>query len=120
MNMRKFVEDHGLVLMEAAIIERLRRDSRLDLHPALANTPLIHDEAGRRALERCYRDYIDIALNAELPFVMTTPTWRANRERVEASGLNNRINRDAAQFMGSLRSAYAGSEDRIKIGGMIG
>ncbi|MCP3866699.1 MAG: hypothetical protein GY703_01095 [Gammaproteobacteria bacterium] len=42
-------------------------------------------------------------LDAGLPVILTTPTWRANRQRVEASGTHSAINQDAVGFMTALR-----------------
>ena len=83
---RAFLDRHELVLMEAAIVERLRRDSDVELHPLLVNAALLCDDAGRGALRRIYRDYVDIARQAGLPLLLCTPTWRANRERLEQAG----------------------------------
>ena len=46
------IKDNKLVLMEAAIVERLRRTKGLDLHPELVQAPLIYDETGRKELAR--------------------------------------------------------------------
>ena len=60
--------------MEAAIVEQLRRASGVALHPTLINAPLIYDQVGRVALAKIYQSYIDIALQAKMPFLMCTPT----------------------------------------------
>ena len=77
--MQQLLSDNSLILMEAAIVESLRRSSEVDLHPLLVNAPLIYEEAGRQALAKLYQNYIDIALAAKTPFLMCTPTWRANK-----------------------------------------
>lgn len=114
--MKTFLSDHSLILMEAAIVERLRRDDRVSLHPTLVNAPLIYDEAGRTTLRAIYQEYIDIALSTALPFIMCAPTWRANRARVAAAAAPSTINADAVLFIQELR----GDNPSIKIGGMIG
>lgn len=114
--MKKLLSDHPLILMEAAIVERLRRAEDVSLHPTLVNAPLIYDAAGRAALRAIYQEYIDIALSAELPFLMCTPTWRANRDRVAEAAVPSTINVDATIFMKELR----GDNPSIKIGGMVG
>ena len=60
--MQQILNDHKLVLMEAAIVELLRRSGEVELHPRLVNAPLIYEATGREALRRIYQSYIDIAL----------------------------------------------------------
>ena len=118
--MKSFIEEHDLILMEAAIVERLRRDSSIMLHPNLVHAPLIYDDKGKKELQRLYQGYISIAMKAELPFIMCTPTWRTNYERVMESQFNPNINYDAAGFMKNLRDAQGSGVTTIKIGGLIG
>ena len=117
---QQLIRDNRLLLMEAAIVEQLRRNSDIKLHPQLLNAPLIYDAQGRRELSGLYRRYWEIALAADLPFMMCTPTWRANRERVEHAGVNPSINGDAVFYLRSLRDAWDTAEGRVMIGGMIG
>ncbi|QHI69451.1 homocysteine S-methyltransferase family protein [Tichowtungia aerotolerans] len=107
---------HDLILMEAAVVERLRRCSGVSLHSTLVNAPLIYDEEGCAALSSIYREYMQVAEETGIPLILCTPTWRANRERVDASGVKGSINTDAVQFMRSLNS---GRTD-VRIGGMLG
>ncbi len=110
------LDNHDLVLMEAAIVEPIRRGGRVDLHPTLVNAPLIYSDAGRRELRSLYERYIAIADQAGLPLMLCTPTWRANRERVEQSGLPPTMNRDAVSFLQEIR----GVRETVGIGGLIG
>lgn len=118
--MRELLNDNDLVLMEASIVECLRRSGAVEFHPQLIHAPLIYDPAGRLALEGLYQSYIDIAADAEKPFLMFTPTWRANHARVTAAGMTATINVDAAHFLQALREKQGAQKDRIRIGGMIG
>ena len=106
--------------MEASIVESLRRSEDINLHPILVNAPLIYEEAGRRALNKLYQDYIDIALEAKRPFLMCTPTWRTNHSRVIETKIKPGINIDAVNFLKALRDSQAVGRENIKIGGMIG
>ena len=105
--------------MEAAIVERLRRADSISLHPDLVHAPLIYDDKGRKELQRLYQGYISIAMKAELPFIMCTPTWRTNFERVTESQVNSNINSDAVSFMKGLRDRQDTGETVIKIGGLV-
>ena len=66
--MNQTLKDNRIVLMEAAIVEQLRRSGGIKLHQTLSNAPLIYSRAGREALEGIYQGYIDIALGAGMPF----------------------------------------------------
>lgn len=67
------------------MVECLRRDASVALHPTLVNAPLVNDPAGRAALRPMVEEHIAIAEEAGVPFWMCTPTWRATRERIEAA-----------------------------------
>lgn len=118
--MQQLLNNNSLVLMEAAIVESLRRSSDIALHPLLVNAPLIYEEKGRKALSKLYQNYIDIALGAKIPFLMCTPTWRTNQERVAATGIKASINIDAVHFLQDLRESQNDGRENIKIGGLIG
>jgi len=106
--------------MEAAIVESLRRSSDISLHPLLVNAPLIYEETGRNALRKLYQNYIDIAIEAKTPFLMCTPTWRTNQERVSGTKTKASINIDAVHFLQDLRESQIDGQENIKIGGLIG
>ena len=123
--MKTIIEKNKLILMEGAVVERLRRSDKVNLHPLLVNAPLIYEEAGKLALEEIYQGYMDIALEAHLPFFMCTPTWRANQARIAESKAKTSINIDAVRFMKALGNAQKPDAQKpdghmIKIGGLIG
>lgn len=118
--MRQLLAEHALILMEGAITEQMRRAEHISLHPELSISTLIYDERGRSELERLYKDYLQVALDADLPFVMFTPTWRANFKRVRASGAPLHINADAAGFMKQIRDDCKTAKATILIGGLMG
>jgi S-methylmethionine-dependent homocysteine/selenocysteine methylase len=118
---RAFLDRHERVLMEAAIVERLRREFDVELHPVLVNAALPRDEAGRGALRRIYCEYVDVARQAGLPLLLCTPTWRANRERLEQAGVSADLNGDAVRFLKQIVAAEGGVETPpIFVGGLIG
>ncbi len=106
--------------MEAAIIERLRRNPLVELHPEIMNAPLIYDDAGKQAMYKIYEKYLNVSKELPIPFVICTPTWRTNKERVMNSSFSLRINQDAVQFMKEIRSVYGKNQSLIKIGGLLG
>lgn len=118
--MKQLLEKHPLILMEGAISERLRRAGHLRLQPDQLIAPLIYDQEGRAALQKLYCGYMEIAKAAQLPFVMLTPTWKANFERVSESGVDPDLNGDAVRFMKEVRDIYGAGNKEIKIGGLTG
>ncbi len=118
--MELILKNNDLVLTEGSIVERIKRESEVEIHPVLMNAPLIYDDIGRRQLSYIYDSYIDIAEDANIPFIMMTPTWRANKERVQSSDIDIRINQDCVKFMKEVREERGDFADNIKIGGMVG
>ncbi len=118
--MQDLINAHDKILMEGAIVEQLRHGTSAVLHPTLIHAPLIYDRQGRGDLAALYRGYLETALKANLPFLMCSPTWRTNFERVLNSGITTNINVDAVRFLQDIRNQYPHFSDRIKIGGMMG
>jgi S-methylmethionine-dependent homocysteine/selenocysteine methylase len=113
--MKDILNQHSLILMEAAIVEQLRRGAQLPLHHSLLNAALIYDDEGRAAMASLYQNYMDLAHQAGLPMLVCTPTWRASRDRVEGSDVSDSVNEDAVAFMREIRS-----HDEVYIGGLMG
>lgn len=106
--------------MEAAVVERLRRSNHITLHHSLVNAPLIYDQYGREELRKIYQEYVDVAIDAQLPILLLTPTWRANYKRVSESNYPMSINIDSVEFLQEFRQSQTGQKAQIKIGGLIG
>lgn len=106
--------------MEAAVVERLRRSSHISLHHSLVNAPLIYDQYGREELRKIYQEYVDVAIDAQLPILLLTPTWRANYKRVSESNYPMSINSDSVEFLQEFRQSQSDKKVQIKIGGLIG
>jgi homocysteine S-methyltransferase len=116
----EFLASSPIILGEGAVIERLRRspDIRLDEH--VVNSALIYEEAGRLALERICRQYMEIGQRYNLPMLLSTPTWRAGRERIAAAGLAGRdLNGDNFSFLAGLRDSYGDYARNIAICGLM-
>lgn len=116
MTFEQAIQANPFMLMEAAIIERLRRDPHAQLHPSLENSLLIHNPKDRAILTALYREYIDIAQRANVPLALCTPTWRANQERLTAEAVDYDLNANAVQFMQPFKDIYPA----VFIGGLIG
>ena len=109
-----------VILGEGAVMERLRRMPGVQLDPHVVNSAFIYDDAGRAALEAIYRDYLEIGRNHDLPLLLSTPTWRAGRERIQAAGLEGRdLNGDNFRFLHGLRREYGEYAGKVAICGLM-
>jgi len=101
------------ILGEGAVIERLRR-SDLELDPYLVNSAFIYEDAKRAAMETICRQYLDIGREYGLPLLLSTPTWRASRERIAAAGYAGvDVNGDNFGFLDALRKSYGGYSRKL-------
>ncbi|MCM0082147.1 homocysteine S-methyltransferase family protein [Geomonas sp. Red32] len=102
------------------MIERLRRAEGIELDPFVVNSAFIYQDDTRSALEAICRDYLDIGCEYGLPLLMSTPTWRASRERIAAAGLEGRdLNGDNAAFLDGLRKSYGRYGEKVLICGLM-
>jgi homocysteine S-methyltransferase len=109
-----------VILGEGAVIERLRRSDGIQLDEQVVNSALIYQEAGRSALEAICRQYLDIGLRYNLPLLLSTPTWRAGRDRIAAAGLAGRdLNGDNVRFLTGLRDSYGDYAGRVAVCGLM-
>ena len=105
------------ILMEGALGERLKREYHLTIDETVAMASLIYEEKGRLALKDLWEEYIDIARRYHLPFMATTPTRRANKERVDSSAYDKSIISDNVEFLREIKNA---ANIEMYIGGLLG
>lgn len=105
------------ILMEGALGERLKREFHLSFNDIVAMGDLVCREEGRIALKTIWEEYIDISRRYHLPFIATTPTRRANRERIEAAGYDESIILRNVAF---LREIEKTADIEMYIGGLMG
>ncbi|GFE58961.1 homocysteine S-methyltransferase family protein [Geobacter sp. AOG1] len=116
----KFLEKSPCILGEGAVIERLRRNGDLELDPHLVNSAFIYYDGKRAALETICRQYLEIGREFGLPLLVSTPTWRASRERIEAAGYAGvDVNGDNARFLDALRKSCGGYAENVVICGLM-
>ena len=116
----RFFDQSDIIIGEGAVIERLRRDTEWELDPYVVNSAFIYDDEKRLVLENIYRQYLDVGLASDLPLLLSTPTWRASRERVKAAGFEARaVNEDNYRFLDDLRRAYGAYGDKVAICGLM-
>jgi homocysteine S-methyltransferase len=116
----EFFEKSQCILGEGAVIERLRRSSEFDLDPHIVNSAFIYDKDKRTAISGIYRQYLDIGLKYDLPLLLSTPTWRASRERIEKAGYEKAdVNGDNFRFLDGMRKSYGEYAHKIVICGLL-
>lgn len=121
MQFETFIQNTDFILAEGSVYERLRRDPSVEFDPYLAYGTFIYEPDTAGVLESVHREYLDIGQRYGLPMIATTPTWRANQERISRSRFKNaKVNQDNAQFMLDLRASYPVDGPPIFIGGIMG
>jgi homocysteine S-methyltransferase len=117
---QKMLDQTACILSEGAVIERLRRNSDLQLDPHIVNSAFIYEDTGRRAIEAIYQQYLDIGKRHQLPLLLSTPTWRASRQRIQDAGYQDRdVNGDNYRFLNELRNSYADYGANVFICGLM-
>jgi len=115
----EFYNSVPCMLGEGAVIERLRRGG-LELDPFLVNSAFIYENEKRVALETICRQYLDIGREFGLPLLLSTPTWRASRERIDAAGYAGvDVNGDNVRFLRALLKNYGGYAEKVVICGLM-
>ena len=117
MDFETCIQSHPAVLMEGALGERLKREYGLHLDEHVALARLIYTKAGADALAVLWRQYRAIAQRHALPFLATTPTRRANRERVNQPDAPSTLLADNVAF---LRRIQQESDAPMFVGGLMG
>jgi S-methylmethionine-dependent homocysteine/selenocysteine methylase len=108
------------ILGEGALIERLRRNSPFELDPFIVNSGFIYEEPKRKAIEAIYRGYLDVGARHDLPLLLSTPTWRASRQRIADAGFSDRdVNGDNFRFLDDLRNTYGDYAQKVFICGLM-
>jgi len=115
-----FLKDHDVILGEGAVIERLKRECGLELDPHIVNAAYVYEDKKRAVLERIYREYLDIGMTSGLPMMLSTPTWRASRERIKLAGHSERaVNADNFRFLEDLRNSCGDYAGKVVICGLM-
>jgi homocysteine S-methyltransferase len=110
-----------LIFTEGAVVERLRREYRVQLNQHIVQSGLVYDQQGRLTLSEIYKQYIDIVRKCNIPIMIFTPTRRANPEQIAQAGLfGTDVNGDCARLLIDIRSEYGEYSKHIFIGGLMG
>ncbi len=92
--------------------------------PEFAAFPLVDTEEGRAALKDYFAGYLDIAVRAEAPLLLETPTWRANPDHGAAVGYDaaalDRVNRRSVELLAEVAGGRADELVGWQVGGILG
>jgi S-methylmethionine-dependent homocysteine/selenocysteine methylase len=109
----------GMAMTDGGIETVLVFHDGIDL-PDFAAFPLLYDADGRAAMRRYYESFLELADERELPFVIDTPTWRANPDWGARLGYSPEqlatANADAVTF---VRKVAAGRPS-VLVEGLLG
>jgi len=114
--LEKYLSTNKYLLMEGALGERLKREYQLTFDEHVAMASLVYSDKGRDALRELWNGYLAIAREYNVPFLATTPTRRANKERVRDSGYTEDIIADNVNFLKTIADSYS----NMLIGGLMG
>jgi len=117
MNFRDCIKQNKFILMEGALGERLKREYGLTFDEHIAMAGLIYEEKGAFALNALWNEYLEIARKYELPFIATTPTRRANKERIAKANCPGTVIADNVTFLKNIQND-CGTE--MYVGGLMG
>ena len=116
----QFIKKAEVILGEGAVIERIKRESDLELDPHIVNAAFIYNDKQCRLLADIFKGYLDIGKTTGLPLLISTPTWRASQERIHSAGYANRdVNADNYKFLNDLRKAYGTYAEKVIICGLM-
>ena len=117
MNFRDCINQNQFILMEGALGERLKREYGIVFDELIAIAGLIYEEKGAFALNALWNEYLEIARKYGLPFIATTPTRRANRERIAKANCPETVIGDNVAFLKNIQR-NCGIE--MYVGGLMG
>ena len=117
MNFRDCINQNQFILMEGALGERLKREYGLTFDEHIAMAGLIYEEKGAAALTALWKEYLDIARENGLPFIATTPTRRANSERIPKVNCPETVIADNVAF---LKNIQENCGIQMYVGGLMG
>ncbi|WP_141013886.1 homocysteine S-methyltransferase family protein [Nocardioides sambongensis] len=92
--------------------------------PEFAAFPLLDTDEGRAALRDYFLPYAEIAVRAQAPLLLETPTWRANPDHAALLGYGPddlaRVNRLAVEFLRGIAEERADDLVGWDVGGTLG
>jgi homocysteine S-methyltransferase len=111
----------GVVLAEGSVYERLRRHPDVPFDPQVGTGALVLDDRFRDVLAYVHRGYLRVALDAGLPMLLQTDTWRATAARIGASAWRETdLNLANAELVQAVAQEGRDAGGRVLVGGLLG
>jgi S-methylmethionine-dependent homocysteine/selenocysteine methylase len=117
MNFDTCFKTSKVILMEGALGERLKREYNIIFDEYVAMAGLVYSVDSKQAMQTIFQQYLTIAENHDLPFIATTPTRRANKERVMRSNFDRKIIEDNVHFLQQMKK---NANTNMYVGGLMG
>lgn len=117
MTLSECFDQNKMILMEGALGERLKREYGLQPDPEIALASLVFQDRGKAALHEIWKQYLDIAQKHQLAFLATTPTRRANYDRMKRAGYHEDL---IAKHVEELKEIRRNTDTDMYIGGLMG
>ncbi len=112
-----------LFLADAGLESDMIYNRGFDL-PCFSSLMLLRSAEGRAALERYFREFIELARDSGTGCLLETATWRASADWAPKLGLSldevEGLNSAAVALLLGLRADYAGQSPDIVVSGCIG
>ena len=112
-----------LFLTDAGLESDMIFNKGIDL-PCFSSLTLLSTADGRQALDRYFREFLELARRTGAGCLLETATWRASSDWAEPLGLSlgelDRFNRDAVMLLLALRDEYASASLPVVVSGCIG
>lgn len=105
------------ILMEGALGERLKREYNIYPDEFVAMASHIYNKKSMHVLKVLFNQYIETANKYNLPIMVTTPTRRANKERVAQSKYSKNIIYDNVSFLHEIKKNFMSN---VYTGGLMG
>lgn len=104
------------ILLEGAVGERLKSEFNVVFDDYIDMAGLVRNMDSRKAMQEIYSQYIEIADKYNLPIMLTTPTRRANQERINQSLFDEHVIRENVAFLRTLKK----ENSPLFVGGLMG
>ncbi|BCZ47729.1 homocysteine S-methyltransferase [Clostridium gelidum] len=118
MNFEDIFNKDELILMEGGLGERLKREYNIQKDNNISLAGHIYDENKRQALTELFKQYFTVAKKYDMPIMVTTPTRRANKERIYCSIFKeSNVIEDNVRFLKQLKEETTA---KVYVGGLMG
>ncbi len=106
-------EQSPFLITDGGIETRIAYETSIQMDPDLSVFQLIYDSQGKKALQKIYRQYLDIGKRYDIPIQIGTPTFRASPKRLRrlcftAVQVIQRVNTGCVRMQGGC----CGTDDR--------